>query len=231
MRYETLYRDSQIIENVIWSRRLLIPLILTAILFSGCTFSYPIQKEKEAETKYVEGPLLHPPNPEVYNKSPFVLGPSSVTSLGTRSDPVERLVAILIDFQDVTHLGAHSVGYYDQLIFDASGSGSVYDYYREASYNQLRISGDVAPTWYKSSKPIKEYGKDSAGGVDDFFGPIYRLVVEAVQLADPDVDFSNYDEDGDGLVDHLIVIHAGEGQESSLDTNSIWSHHWAVIDA
>lgn len=154
-----------------------------------------------------------------------------MVNLGTRADPIEEVITILIEFQDTPHLGVHSVGYFDQLIFDSSGSRSMYDYFREASYNQMSISGDVAPSWYTSSKDVDEYGRDSASGVDDFYGPIYRLVVEAVQLADSDVNFADYDEDGDGTVDHVIIVHAGQGQESSFDTDMIWSHHWAVLDA
>ncbi len=45
------------------------------------------------------------------------------------------------------------------------------------------------------------------------------------------MDFSQFDGDGDGTVDHLVVVHAGEGQENAGNSGLIWSHRWAIIDA
>ncbi len=205
-------------------------ILITVALLSGFFWVQP-RIEKEANiTKYVDGPLLHPPNPDVYDESPFVQQSSRVYSMGTRAGPVERLIVILIEFTDVHN--SRSVGHFDDLIF-GSGSDTMYSYYREASYGQTSIIGDVVPTWYQSSYPMSEYGADSTGGVDDLNGPVYRLVTEAVRLADGDVDFSDYDEDGDGVVDHVVVVHAGDGQETAppMTTDPIWSHHWAVADA
>lgn len=211
-------------------RRFLIVFSVIAILLSSCSCVEVYRESEQAEVKYVEGPLLHPPNPNVYDGPPFEQGPSPIVSLGTRSNPIERVVAVLIEFTNVGHMGNHDVNYFDDLLFSTS-SGSMYHYYREASYNQFSIFGDVGPSWYTSSETMEQYGRDSSGGVDDFYGPIYRLVVEAVQLADASVDFSQYDQDNDGVVDNLVVIHAGDSQESSINTNNIWSHSWAVVDA
>src|SRR5439155_1228025 len=63
-------------------------------------------------------------------------------------------------------------------------------------------------------------------------GPTYRLVTEAVRAADATVNFAQFDTNGDGVVDHLMVVHAGAGQESSPSNKDlIWSHRWAVLDA
>ncbi|MEK6851081.1 MAG: M6 family metalloprotease domain-containing protein, partial [Candidatus Thermoplasmatota archaeon] len=66
---------------------------------------------------------------------------------------------------------------------------------------------------------------------DDLNGPVYRLVVEAVQRADAAVDFSAFDGDGDGVVDHVVVVHAGGAQEETGRASDIWSHRWSVADA
>ncbi len=203
-------------------------ILISFVLLSGF-FWIQSRPEEEILTKFVDGPLLHPPNPETYDEAPFVQESTRTYSLATRAGPVERVIVILIEFTDVSHDSSNSIGHFDDLVF--SGSGSMYDYYREASYGQTSIMGDVAPTWFQSSYPMSEYGADSSSGVDDLNGPIYRLVTEAVKLADADVDFSDYDEDGNGVVDHIIVVHAGSGQETLPTPNSIWSHHWAVIDA
>ena len=54
------------------------------------------------------------------------------------------------------------------------------------------------------------------------------MVEDAVGLADPLVDFSQYDNDADGYVDALFVIHAGPGAEYTGNANDIWSHAWVT---
>jgi len=49
---------------------------------------------------------------------------------------------------------------------------------------------------------------------------------DAVLAADPNVDFTPYDNDGNGYVDAFIVIHAGAGGEVTGNSNDIWSHKW-----
>ncbi len=51
---------------------------------------------------------------------------------------------------------------------------------------------------------------------------------DAAILADADVDFSKYDNDGDGFVDAYVIVHAGRGAEETLDPNDIWSHKWVL---
>ncbi len=227
--YQTLYRESRIIENVASARRFLFAILIVTFLMSSFFWAQPRLEKGEAVTKYINGPLLHPPNPEVYDETPFVQQSTRTYSLATRAGPTERVIVILIEFTDTTHSGSNTVSSYNSLIF--SGADSMYEYYREASYGQTSVVGDVAPSWYQSAYPMSEYGADSAGGVDDLNGPIYRLVTEAVLLADSDIDFSDYDEDNDGTVDHVIIVHAGNGQETLPIGNPIWSHHWAVVDA
>lgn len=50
------------------------------------------------------------------------------------------------------------------------------------------------------------------------------LIYMALLKADPEIDFSKYDNDGDGVVDGIMVLHQGFGQESSGNANDIWSH-------
>jgi immune inhibitor A len=47
-----------------------------------------------------------------------------------------------------------------------------------------------------------------------------------VAAADPLVDSSQYDNNGDGYVDNLIVVHAGRGAEVTGSASDIWSHKW-----
>ncbi len=51
---------------------------------------------------------------------------------------------------------------------------------------------------------------------------------DAVTLANAAVNYADYDNDGDGMVDALFIIHSGRGAEASGSDNDIWSHKWQL---
>ncbi|HLE45953.1 MAG TPA: M6 family metalloprotease domain-containing protein [Thermoplasmata archaeon] len=148
--------------------------------------------------------------------------------LGTRATGTDPVIVLPIEFTDITHSATHNAAYFDSMMNAGSGQ-SVNAFYRENSYGTFGLQATIG-SWVRSSRSMSYYGQDGSG-VDDANGPIYRLVTEAVTLADASVNFANFDRDGDGVVDHVVVVHAGGAQESSSNTNLIWSHRWAVIDA
>src|SRR6266550_3323506 len=180
------------------------------------------------------GPQLMPPNPAVGAWPPYLRrqapGPLPTPAQTTG---VARIVVLLIDFTDVAHDPSHDGPYFDVRMNAAGGSAhSVGSYYQEVSRGALTVNATVIPMWFHSTHPMSDYGADSATGVDDAHGPIYRLVTEAVRAADATVNFAQFDTNGDGVVDHLMVVHAGAGQESSPSNKDlIWSHRWDVLDA
>src|SRR5256886_105738 len=186
------------------------------------------------ETPPDSGPQLMPPNPAVGGWPPY-LRPRAPGPLPapTQATGVARVIVLLIDFTDLTPDAAHNGTYFDDRLNAVGGSArSVNSYYQEVSRGALTVNATVFPLWFHSVHPMSYYGADSASGVDDANGPIYRLVTEAVQAADSSVNFAQFDTNGDGVVDHLMVVHAGAGQESSPSNKDlVWSHRWAVLDA
>jgi M6 family metalloprotease-like protein len=185
--------------------------------------------------------LAVPPCPLVYNigmkdnaPSGLLPPPAYIRDLISKppSAPVtgtRRVVVILVEFPDTRASAKHPPSYYQRLIFDRSYQGSLARYYEEVSYGLMRIEGVVAGNkWYKAKYPMFYYGRDGISGTDSAYGPVYRLALEAIALADEDVDFSDFDMDGDRVVDHIMIIHAGEGQERSGRADDIWSHRWEV---
>jgi immune inhibitor A len=123
---------------------------------------------------------------------------------------------------------------------------SMKQYYLEQSGGSLIIEGKVAG-WYTLPQTAAWYGTplldDDGNELDNDSRP-RNAVAHALALAakDPNLDLAEFDKediydlDGDGdvnepdgIIDYLMVLHAGVGQEAgggSLGDDAIWSHRW-----
>jgi immune inhibitor A len=135
---------------------------------------------------------------------------------------------LLVDFSDMTHeSGLHSEpGDFDSLLFSVGERtpGSMTDYYFETSYNQAYLTGQVTP-WIRMPETYAYY-VDGQRGFGNYPHNAQRLAEDAVLAADTLVDFSQFDNNGDGWVDALFVVHAGPGYEDTGNLNYIHSHAW-----
>jgi len=56
-----------------------------------------------------------------------------------------------------------------------------------------------------------------------------EMIAEACELADKDIDFSLYDDDGDGYVDNVFLFFAGGDEAEDIEMEDyIWSHAWYI---
>jgi M6 family metalloprotease-like protein len=121
-----------------------------------------------------------------------------------------RLVLIAVEFKNLNH--SKGLNEIKELVFERMNS-----YFKEVSYGKAWLEGDVYG-WYRLNKTLERYGKDGMA-IDDpnFDGEIdsWQLISDAVGVADKDIDFSKYE--------YVIIVHAGEGQETSKNKNDIWS--------
>ncbi len=154
--------------------------------------------------------------------------PDAAPVTGTR-----RAIVLLVDFPDApaTQTQAH---YHDLLFSTGSyATGSMRDFYREASYGKLDVVGEVSGTggptagWYRAPRP-KSYYTNGNYGFGAYPQNAQRLVEDILALADPHVDFSQYDNDGNGSVEALVLICAGTGAEQTGNVDDIWSHKWGI---
>lgn len=135
---------------------------------------------------------------------------------------------------------------------DLSGT-SLRNYLLALSGGMYDIAGDVVgwvsvphSIWWYGADPCP--GRNSAPGAISYSGGIPKagtagsLVIdalEAVKRADPGFDWARYDSDGDGVIDHLVIVHAGTGESAPyvlLDRTeygegSLWPHASAVSPA
>lgn len=147
----------------------------------------------------------------------------------------------------------YPLSHYEDMIFGDDGvkgpNGenlvSMKQFYEQQSGGTYSVDGK-AYGWLKVPGTAKFYGADRATGGHDNVTPggSKQLVVDAYKAAlaagvpvedydleDPhDLDGDGNLREKDGLVDHLMIIHAGMGQEAgggSLEDNAIWSHRSA----
>jgi len=113
---------------------------------------------------------------------------------------------------------------FNKIGYDAEGAvGSVRDYYRYASYGQLDCISDVYGP-YTAANNMSFYGGNGGANGSDM-NPL-ALTIEALQSLPKNIDLSQYDNDGDGMVDNVHVIFAGHGEEAGASPSAIWSHEY-----
>lgn len=91
--------------------------------------------------------------------------------------------------------------------------GSFRDFYLENSYGELDITTTVT-RWVTLPYDKAYYGSDRA----------IEMIYDGLSILDSELDLSEFDNDGDGILDGLAVIHQGAGQEYTGGANDIWSH-------
>ena len=191
------------------------------------------------------------------NKAPLATSTLNHSTAATELN----VLAVMIEYSDYKHgqiqpeetslyYNDYSKQHYQDMLFGDNGytgpNGenfvSMKQYYEEQSGGTLIINGTVTD-WYTAPETAAYYG-ESVNGSNDVRPR--QLVADAlkelakdssINLADFD-QIDRYDLDGDGnykepdgMIDYLLVVHAGVGEEAgggSLGSSAIWSHRWTL---
>ena len=142
---------------------------------------------------------------------------------------VARVIVILVEFPDNRFSTEKS--HYEELLFSdgTHPTGSLRDYYTQATYGKVLISGEIHGP-YELPNPYSYY-TNGESGTGAYPNNARKMTEEAIAFSDADIDFSQFDPNGDGYVDALIIVHAGHGAEvvpSSDRVNHVWSHKWVI---
>jgi M6 family metalloprotease-like protein len=124
-----------------------------------------------------------------------------------------KIFALLIEFTDTLH--KNSLSDIHNALFGNPATGFPYEslaaFYTRASYNKLDLSHGATLGWYKYDKKRDKVHKTRAGRE--------RLIKKALRyFNDLGHDFSQYDNDGDGVVDYFMVFWAG--------ADNGWGNFW-----
>ena len=138
-----------------------------------------------------------------------------------------RALVILVDFPDKgSKVTATS---FDNLLFGTS-YGSMRNYYGAVSYGALDIVTVHLPgtVGWQRAPQLYFYYVNNQNGTGAYPRNAQKLTEDVVNIANAVVDFSQYDNDGDGYVDALFIVHAGPGAEYTGSNSDIWSHAWTT---
>jgi M6 family metalloprotease-like protein len=121
-----------------------------------------------------------------------------------------KLAVIAVEFSDFNH--TKSIDELKDVFFIQMNK-----YFMEASFGKVWVEGDVFG-WVKLNYAMVYYGRDGLkpdDGNNDGFPDTWQLIQDAINAVDKQVNFSGYK--------YLMVVHAGNGQESSRISSDIWS--------
>lgn len=134
---------------------------------------------------------------------------------GMPTTGTNKTLTLLIEFQDTQHTPVNSTEFIHNSIYgDGVANSRPYEslskYYKRSSYGKLTITGNTIG-WYSTPYPRNQVAQTPAGRES--------LIKEALlDLEKRGHDFSQYDNDGNGSIDYLMVIYAGR------DTG--WGSFW-----
>lgn len=146
----------------------------------------------------------------------------------------QKTIVILVEYQDLKFTLEDSHTYFADMLNKEGfsdpvygGTGSCRDYFLESSMGQFDPEFDLfGPVTL--SKPRSYYGGNDATGQEPH---AYEMVLEACQMLDAEVDFSEYDRNNDGVIDNVFVFYAGQGEATYGPEESVWPHSSLVPGA
>ena len=144
-----------------------------------------------------------------------------------------RGVVILVNFSNKSLKSSHTNATFTELCNSENctvnnGYPSAREYFKSQSNGAYTPVFDVFGPVTLSQK-YSYYGNN----VDDEDEYATDAVIEACILANnkySDLNFADYDSDGDGKVDFVYVIYAGYGEADGGGESTIWPHNYSIQD-
>lgn len=142
---------------------------------------------------------------------------------------IQKGLVILVEYKDVKFQVENPLDYFSRMcnevgFSDYGGTGSARDFFLESSMGQFDCTFDVYGP-ITLSKNMSAYGGNNWSGDDN--DPA-AMVVEACDQLDDTVDFTEYDRDGDGVIDNVFIFYAGRGEASGGSSDTVWPHSWNI---
>lgn len=161
--------------------------------------------------------------------------PSGIGLFPNNSYPVKgspKALIILVQYKDKKFTYPNAKEYFTNLasqkgFSESNAHGSALDYFTASSNGQFTPDFDVLG-------PVTLNNNMSYYGGNDYNGNDLRpahMIRDAIQMLNSTTDFSVYDTDGDGVIDNVYCIYAGQGEASGGSSSTIWPHSWNLTSA
>lgn len=169
---------------------------------------YPLPKDSERSSEMQFSPK------GTYNSVGF----KRMNQIGLADRQHFKGILVPVHFQDVKL--TYSQGAIDSLMnvrgYDRNGAkGSVRDYFHDMSRGRFDFQMEVLPP-YTAKRNRDSYGKNGEDLKTEVFTYIEEMMGER---------WREFDVFPDGRIDHVSIIFAGYGQESTSEENVIWSNN------
>jgi len=138
-----------------------------------------------------------------------------------------KALILLVEYTDVKFATPNALEEFTKLMtqkgYDYNGAtGSARDYFVDNSNGKFTPDFQVyGPITLPHN--MAYYGSPTANMYDS---KPWEMVTDGCRILKETtgLDFSQFDNDGDGFVDNVFVFYAGYGQNSGADVNSVWPH-------
>lgn len=160
-----------------------------------------------------------------------VASPGPIEKLFPTTGEVRGLI-VLAQYQDVKFSKDATVENFNRMVNEENydgpyAFGSVRDYYLAQSHGQLKLNFDVVGP-VTLSQNMEYYGSKKKYGEER----VPEMISESVKLAkeaNPNLDFSKYNANGDDYVDFVYVIYAGYGEAQFPELEEcVWPQSWSL---
>ena len=143
----------------------------------------------------------------------------------------KHFLVILVAFKDLGFKVSNPQQAFTNLLNESGyslngGTGSARDFYYDNSHGLFEPIFDV----YGPVKLDQNYSYYGSNSGENDTRPEEALI-DGCKGLDEEIDFSKYDNDGDGDVDMVFMYYAGHNEAEGGPTNSIWPHMWELSAA
>ena len=134
---------------------------------------------------------------------------------------VRHGLIILAQFQDLSF----TYGRDDfERIINGTGPTTALSYFKDQWKDGYTFKFDITDI-VTLPQNYAWYGTNNDDDEDD---KAAQMIVDACAAVGPEIDFSAYDNDGDGAVDNVFVFFAGPNESEGAGENYVWPHMWYV---
>lgn len=145
----------------------------------------------------------------------------------------QKALVVLVEYADVKFDDRYDPhDYFSRMLnedgfSDLGGTGSAAEYFRLNSNNMFKPVFDVyGPI---SLKYEQAYYGGNLFTYNDMHAP--EMIIEACDILEPEIDFTEYDRNNDGYVDNIFVIYAGAGEATGGGPDTVWPHSWNLNES